>query len=135
MGIEPSSSAKDMCFGEVSEAPPSEEATSKDLPVLGRLFRKQLRRSVYGRTKITSIFKQLADEDRQNVRNIFAARKESGGNIAMSTDAWKRKGHTGNVVILQSSCITWTRIYSSRSSARVPCRWPAAKIRLIMLVH
>ena len=87
MDAEPSSSATDKLFVEMSAA-----ATSKELPVLGRLFRKHLRRSVYGRTKIQSVFKQFADGGRQKVRDIIAARKESGGTFAMSTDDWKTKG-------------------------------------------
>ena len=38
MDVEPSSSANDKCFGEVSEARPSEEATSEELPVLGKTY-------------------------------------------------------------------------------------------------
>ena len=61
MDVEPSSSANDKCFGEVSEARPSEEATSEELPVLGNTYkwegntyRDRANGGVQGRQCITS---------------------------------------------------------------------------------
>ena len=64
MDVEPSSSANDKCFGEVSEARPSEEATSEELPVLGKTYTwkgKTYRARAKGASKEVNVTHSLDD--------------------------------------------------------------------------
>ena len=53
---------------------------------------RDLRRPIFGRKKIKAVFDDFAAAGMKKVMDIVAARKESRGKFAMSTDAWTTKG-------------------------------------------